>query len=84
MAKITISDLRPAELEENSLLTALSLEETSTISGGGPLGKLIGGIVGGIVGGILGAAGGPVGIIAGVGAGVSAGSNLGDSIEEVF
>lgn len=77
MARITISDLNSAELDENSMLTELSAEEMAVILGGGFLGKLIGGIVGGIAGGLL---GGPAGIFSGI----SAGSTLGDAIEELF
>jgi len=62
MAKITISDLRPAKLEENSQLTTLSLEETAAMSGGGWKGGLLGAVVGGLLGG-------PVGLVIGAGVG---------------
>lgn len=77
MAKITISDLHPAELLSEYSLNELSAEEIAMIHGGGFLGRLIGGIVGGVAGFF---AGGPIGIFAGI----SAGSTLGDSFEEVF
>jgi len=60
MAKITISDLRSAELEESSQLTTLSLEETAAMSGGGWKGALIGAVIGGALGGVGGAIGGAV------------------------
>jgi len=61
MAKITISDLHPAELEENSQLTTLSLKEIAAMSGGGLRGALVGALIGSL--------GGPVGALIGAGVG---------------
>ncbi|MCC5631574.1 hypothetical protein LC613_27955 [Nostoc sphaeroides CHAB 2801] len=64
MAKITISELPLAELEENSLLNTLSREEITAINGGGLKGAIIGGIVGFVLGGpggaVIGAAAGSI------------------------
>lgn len=77
MSNITISDLHPAELEQNFQLTELSSEEIAAIVGGGFFGKLIGGIAGGIAGFFV---GGPAGAVTGVGFGIP----LGDSFEDDF
>jgi hypothetical protein len=77
MAKITISELNPSELESNYSLIDLSAEELAAIQGGGFFGKLFGGILGGIAGFFI---GGPGGIVRGIQIGIT----LGDSAEEQF
>jgi hypothetical protein len=77
MAKIIISDLHTAELEENYRLNELSTEEIVAIHGGGLFGRIIGSIVGGIAGFFI---AGPVGIIGGI----SAGGALGDEIQDAL
>ncbi len=75
MSNITISDLHPAELEQNFQLTELSSEEIAAIVGGGFWGKLIGGVAGAVVGLLI---GGPAGAVTGA----SIGMSLGDSFED--
>lgn len=75
MAKIAITDLHPAQLEQNFQLTELSSEEIAAIVGGGFWGKLIGGVAGATVGFLI---GGPAGAVTGA----SIGMSLGDSFED--